>query len=58
MFLLIFMQILRILYVALPCTNPDWDGTPTERTRTYLGATLPSSGVNICSVHVPSLLVC
>ena len=30
----------RILYVALPCTDPDWDGTATERTRNYLVATL------------------
>ena len=21
------MQVLRILYVALTCTEPDWDGT-------------------------------
>ena len=25
----IFIQILRILYVALPCTEPNWDGTFT-----------------------------
>ena len=25
----IFTQTLRILYVALPCTEPDWDGTFT-----------------------------
>ena len=24
-----FIQILRILYVALPCTEPDWEGTFT-----------------------------
>ena len=29
----------RIVYVALPCTEPDWDGTATERTRIYLVAT-------------------
>ena len=46
------MSILRILYVALPCTDPDWGGTVTERTRIYIVATL---GVNICSVRVPSL---
>ena len=40
----IFMQILRILYVALPCTDAEWDGTATERTRIYLAATL---GMNI-----------
>ena len=42
----------RIVYLALPCTEPDWDGTATERTRIYLVAT---PGVNICSVRVPSL---
>ena len=42
-------------YVALPCTNPDWDGTVTERTRIYLVAAL---GVNISSVRVPSLPIC
>ena len=46
---------LRILYIALPCSNPDWDGTATEGTRTYLAATLPSSRVDICYVRVPSL---
>ena len=25
----IFIQTLRILNVALPCTEPDWDGTFT-----------------------------
>ena len=25
----IFIQILRILYVALPCTEPDWDANFT-----------------------------
>ena len=34
------MYILRIVYAALPCTDPDWDGTATERTRTYLVAIL------------------
>ena len=34
------MYILRILYVALPCFDPDWEGTVKERTRTYLVATL------------------
>ena len=24
-----FKQILRILYVAIPCTEPEWDGTFT-----------------------------
>ena len=34
------MYILRIVYVALPFTDPDWDGTATERTRPYLVATI------------------
>ena len=32
-----------IVYVALPCTDPDWDGTVTERIRIYIVVTL---GVN------------
>ena len=31
---------LRIVDAALPYTNPDWDGTVTERTVIYLVATL------------------
>ena len=42
----------RFVYVALPCTDPDWDGTGMEQTGIYLVATL---GVNTCSVRVPSL---
>ena len=42
----------RIVYVALLCTDPDWDGTATERTGIYLVATL---GVKTFSVRVPSL---
>ena len=38
-----------MIYVALPCTDPDWEGTVTERTRIYLVATL---GANICSVPI------
>ena len=49
-----FMLLLRIVYVALLVTDPDWDRTATVRTRIYLVATL---GVNSCSVRVPSLLV-
>ena len=41
----------RIVYVVLPCIDPNWEGTATELTRIYLVATL---GVNICSVCVPS----
>ena len=44
------MQLLRFTYVVLPCTDPGWDGTFTERTRIYLVAPL---GVNICAVNVP-----
>ena len=43
---------LHIVYVALPCIDPNWDQTVTERTRIYLVANL---GVNIRSVRVPSL---
>ena len=46
------MNLPRIVYVALPCTDADWDGTVTERTPFYLVATL---GVNNRSVRVPSL---
>ena len=45
---------LRIVYVALPCTNRDRDGTVTEWTRIYLVATL---GVNVRPLRVPSLVV-
>ena len=48
-----FMSLLRFVYVALPCTDPDWDGTVMEQTRLYLVVNL---GVNISSVRVPSLL--
>ena len=44
-----------IVYVALPCTDPDWDGTATERTRIYQVATLEK---DIGSAHVPSLPIC
>ena len=42
---------LSIVYVALQCTDPDWERTVTERTHNYLVATL---GVSVCSVRVPS----
>ena len=42
----IFIQILRILYVALPCNEPDWDGTFFV-TSTYLPSSYSKLGMNI-----------
>ena len=30
------MEMIRKIYVSLPCTDPDWDGTVTEQTDTHL----------------------
>ena len=43
---------IRIVYVSLPCTDPDWDGTVTKQTDIHISVLALKGAIIITNLSI------